>query len=110
MTNYFAMDRKQLENEYQLLKKVYADYQAKGLKLDMSRGKPSPEQLDLSMEMLSITDYIGETGIDSRNYGNLEGMPEARKFFAQVLGAAPEEVIVGGNSSLNMMYYLDTSA
>ena len=74
--------------------------------LDMSRGKPSPEQLDLSMDMLSIRDYIGETGIDSRNYGNLEGMPEARTFFAQILGAKPEEVIVGGNSSLNMMYYL----
>ena len=47
------------------------------------------------MDMLSIRDYIGETGIDSRNYGNLEGMPEARTFFAQILGAKPEEVIVG---------------
>lgn len=106
VTNYFAMNREDLEEEYQSLKRIYKGYCDKGLKLDMSRGKPSPEQLDLSMDMLSIHDYIGETGIDSRNYGNLEGMPEARTFFAQILGAKPEEVIVGGNSSLNMMYYL----
>ena len=106
MTNYFTMNRSELQNEYASLQQVYEKYCAMGLKLDMSRGKPSPKQLDLSMDMLSITDYIGETGIDSRNYGNLEGMPEARRFFAEILGTKPEEVIVGGNSSLNMMYYL----
>ncbi|MEG0896738.1 MAG: aminotransferase [Ruthenibacterium sp.] len=88
------------------LQKTYDGYVAKGLKLDMSRGKPAPDQLDLSMDLLKITTYKGETGIDSRNYGNLEGMPEARKFFADMLGVKPEETFVGGNSSLNMMYYL----
>lgn len=106
MADYFAMDSQQRTQELDSLRKVYEEYAAKGLKLDMSRGKPAPEQLDLSMDLLTITDYKGETGIDSRNYGNLEGMPEARRFFADILGAQPDEVIVGGNSSLNMMYYL----
>ncbi len=106
MANYFAMSGQQQKAELERLWQVYRDFAAAGLHLDMSRGKPSPEQLDLSMEMLTITDYMGETGIDSRNYGNLEGMPEARRFFADFLGTKPEEVIVGGNSSLNMMFYL----
>ena len=100
------MDSRQCAQELDSLRKIYEEYAAKGLKLDMSRGKPAPDQLDLSMDLLTITDYKGETGIDSRNYGNLEGMPEARRFFADILGAQPDEVIVGGNSSLNMMYYL----
>ncbi len=104
MQDYFAMSREALQNEREALLDVYGQYKARGLKLDMSRGKPSPAQLDLSMPMLDIKDYMGETGIDSRNYGNLEGMPEARRFFAEMLGAQPDEVIVGGNSSLNMMY------
>ena len=106
MADYFAMDSRQCAQELDSLRKIYEEYAAKGLKLDMSRGKPAPDQLDLSMDLLTITDYKGETGIDSRNYGNLEGMPEARRFFADILGAQPDEVIVGGNSSLNMMYYL----
>ncbi len=106
MADYFAMSRPQQKAELERLRKLYKGFADEGLNLDMSRGKPSPDQLDLSMEMLTITDYRGETGIDSRNYGNLEGMPEARRFFADFLGAKPEEVIVGGNSSLNMMYYL----
>ena len=104
MADYFAMDSRQCAQELDSLRKIYEEYAAKGLKLDMSRGKPAPDQLDLSMDLLTITDYKGETGIDSRNYGNLEGMPEARRFFADILGAQPDEVIVGGNSSLNMMY------
>ena len=106
MADYFAMDSRQCAQELYSLRNIYEEYAAKGLKLDMSRGKPAPDQLDLSMDLLTITDYKGETGIDSRNYGNLEGMPEARRFFADILGAQPDEVIVGGNSSLNMMYYL----
>ena len=71
----------------------------------MSRGKPSPAQLDLSMPMLDIKELYGETGIDSRKLRQSgRGMPEARRFFAEMLGAQPDEVIVGGNSSLNMMY------
>ena len=70
MADYFAMDSRQCAQELDSLRKIYEEYAAKGLKLDMSRGKPAPDQLDLSMELLTITDYKGETGIDSRNYGN----------------------------------------
>lgn len=104
MAQFGGMKKEELSQQLEALKKQYADYQSDGLKLDMSRGKPSPAQLDLSMDLLKITDYKGETGIDARNYGNLEGMPEARKFFADMLGAKPEETIVGGNSSLNLMF------
>lgn len=104
MADYLAMNAQQLTAERERLSAVYESYKQQGLKLDMSRGKPSPEQLDLSMGLLKEENYKGETGIDARNYGNLEGMPEARAFFAQMLKVKPQEVIVGGNSSLNMMY------
>ena len=106
MADYFEMDRQQLEAEHEALQALYKEYQSRGLKLDMSRGKPCPEQLDLSMDMLKLEDYRGDNGTDSRNYGLLEGMPEARVFFADLMGVQPEEVIVGGNSSLSLMYYL----
>jgi hypothetical protein len=77
-----------------------------GLKLDMSRGKPSPEQLDLSNAMISFTDVKDDTGADARNYGNLEGLPEARRFFSELLGVSPAETFVGGNSSLDLMYQM----
>lgn len=79
----------------------------RNLSLDMTRGKPSPEQLDLSNEMLTIVqpgDTTGEDGTDLRNYGGLAGIPEARRLFADYLGTVPERVIVGGNSSLSMMW------
>ncbi len=106
MTDYLHMDRDALQKEEARLRALYEGYCARGLQLDMSRGKPCPQQLDLSMGMLDIHDCIGEDGTDSRNYGTLEGMPEARRFFAEILGADLEETIVGGNSSLNMMYSL----
>lgn len=106
MANYFEMSHAELQAERAALQKTYQEYCDKKLKLDMSRGKPCPEQLDLSMEMLQLDDYRGENGVDSRNYGLLEGMPEARRFFADLMGVKPEETIVGGNSSLTLMYYL----
>lgn len=106
MKDYLAMDSAQLQQELAAETAAYAQFKAKELHLDMSRGKPSPAQLDLSMDMLDIHDYKGKTGIDARNYGNLEGMPEARSFFAELLGVQPCEVIAGGNSSLNMMFNL----
>ena len=107
MNDYLSMSHEQLLEEQAKLAELYAGYQAKNLKLDMSRGKPCVEQLDLSEEMYQMVDnYIGENGVDARNYGLLEGMPEARRFFAELLEVAPEEVIVCGNSSLSMMYYL----
>lgn len=106
MADYMTMSPETMRQELALLQQTYHTYAEKGLKLDMSRGKPCPQQLDLSMDMLKIDVFKGETGIDARNYGNLEGMPEARKFFADMLGTQPDEVFVGGNSSLNMMYSL----
>ncbi|MEG2924820.1 MAG: aminotransferase, partial [Oscillospiraceae bacterium] len=106
MSSYFEMSKDQLLQEAKALDAQYAQYKSMGLKLDMSRGKPSSAQLDLSMGLLNIQDYKGETGVDARNYGSLEGMPEARRFFGEMLGVSPEEVMVGGNSSLNLEYYL----
>lgn len=104
--DYFSMSRQELMDEQQLLRAEYQKYKNMGLDLNMSRGKPCTEQLDLSKEMLKMEDYIGENGFDARNYGLLEGMPEARRFFAELLDVDPEEVIVGGSSSLQLMYYL----
>lgn len=89
------------------LQSRYAAICERRLSLDITRGKPSPEQLDLSNGLLT---NLGETdvrdggGTDCRNYGGLEGLPEARRLFADYMGVAPEEIIVGGNSSLNLMY------
>ena len=106
MTDYTQMSLEELQAEQDLLRAEYLKFKNMGLSLNMDRGKPCPEQLDLSKEMLKMDSYIGENGVDARNYGLLEGMPEARRFFAELLGAKPEEVIVCGNSSLSMMYYL----
>ena len=72
----------------------------------MARGIPAPEQLDLSMEMLNtpLTDTMSESGNDCRSYGVLDGIPEAKKLFAEILDVQPENIIVGGNSSLQLMY------
>ncbi len=106
MEDYFSMSYQQLSEEQQLLRAEYQKYKNMGLDLNMARGKPCTEQLDLSKEMLKMDNYIGENGFDARNYGLLEGMPEARRFFAELLDVDKEEVIVGGNSSLQLMYYL----
>ncbi len=87
---------------------AYAAYQAKQLKLDMSRGKPAPKQLELTkgmMEILKEDDYRAENGLDCRNYGVLDGIPEAKALLAPMLGVPTEELIVFGNSSLNAMYW-----
>lgn len=92
----------------QQLMQEYEGYKQKGLKLDMSRGKPCTEQLDLSEPLLTVlahnSDCVGKNGVDYRNYGCLDGIPEAKELFADLLGLKPENVIVCGNSSLNLMY------
>ncbi|MGN0642471.1 MAG: aminotransferase [Huintestinicola sp.] len=89
-------------------RKQYEDFKAKGLKLDMSRGKPCKEQLDMSMGILDVfnssSSLVDEDGVDVRNYGFLTGISEAKKLFAELLGVDPSMVIVGGNSSLTLMY------
>jgi len=106
MTDWQTLDATTLRAERDRLQARYDAFRARGVKLDMTRGKPSPEQLDLSLPMLENAQehYISPTGIDCRNYGGLEGLPEARRLMAAYLDVAPEQVIVGGASSLAMMY------
>lgn len=108
MKKYTELSKEELLSEKAILDKEYAQAQSKGLSLDMSRGKPSPHQLDLEMDFAScmdgVTDYKAENGFDCRNYGLLTGIPECRKLFADMMGVKSENVFVFGNSSLNIMY------
>ena len=108
MQAYATMTKEQLTEEREKLRQVYKEYQDKGLKLDMSRGKPSAEQLDLAMGLLNALDkesvMAAENGLDVRNYGGLDGIPEAKRLLAGMMDAKEEQVIVYGNSSLNIMY------
>ena len=89
-----------------ILQARYDAFCALGLHLDMSRGKPEPRQLDLSLPMLRMTDagFACEDGVDARNYGDPTGIPEAKRLFGALLGMPPEQVIVGGNSSVDLIY------
>jgi len=107
MTEISALAPEELERLRADLQKRYAAFCKRGLSLDITRGKPSPEQLDLSQGLLAALgeDKIyAENGADCRNYGGLDGLPEARELFAAYMGVEPEEIVVGGNSSLNLMY------
>ncbi|SCH02061.1 Putative aminotransferase MSMEG_6286 [uncultured Ruminococcus sp.] len=108
MIPYQKMTKEELLKEQAVLQSAYKEFQGRGLKLDMSRGKPAPNQLDLSMGMLDVLtsqDVLAcEDGLDARNYGLLDGIPEAKELYAEILEVSPDEVIIGGNSSLNMMY------
>lgn len=103
MAEYKDMTKEELLEEKQKLQKRFEEYKAMGLSLDMSRGKPSKEQLDLSMDMLKPIDYT-ENGVDLRNYGMLDGIPSCKKLFADLLGVEPKNVVVGPSASLNLMY------
>ena len=105
MDNYSEQPAERLKKIQADLERQYAGYQARSLKLDMSRGKPSGSQLDLTNGILDRLDgYMVEGGIDARNYGCLEGIHEARKLFSELLGIPRDRLMIGGNSSLNMMY------
>ncbi|MDC0979311.1 aminotransferase, partial [Gammaproteobacteria bacterium] len=101
------MSKDDLTNrEIELRNQFNAACQA-GLKLDMTRGKPSPEQLDLANPMLSLPGdgvFTDSHGVDCRNYGGIDGLPQMKALFADILGCEPQDVIVSGNSSLTMMY------
>jgi DNA-binding transcriptional MocR family regulator len=104
VTAFTTMDRAALAQREKELRSRYEAFQSRRLALDMTRGKPCPEQLDLSLGLLEIRDSTAADGTDCRNYGVLEGLPEARRLFAELLEVEPAEVIVGGNSSLAMMH------
>lgn len=104
---YESLQPAELDAEIARLECEVAAIKAKGLRLNMARGKPSPEQLDLSLPMLASIgpdSNLADDGVDCRNYGCLEGIPSARALFGEVLGVAPERVLIGGESSLTLMY------
>ena len=108
MKQYQEMTREELQAEQGRLAQSYAQLQAKGLKLNMARGKPGADQLELSLPLLdalnSKSDCRDASGLDCRNYGELLGIPEARQLFADYMGVASEETIVVGSASLTFMY------
>lgn len=108
MKKYTELTKDELSALYTELEAKYLEYKAKGLKLNMARGKPCNEQLELSMEMLECLDsksvLVSESGDDCRNYGVLDGIPEAKRLFADILNVHTENLIVCGNASLNIMY------
>ncbi len=107
MMQYQSMTPAQLQAEHDTVAKKFEELKAKGLKLDMSRGKPGKAQLDLVSDILTVLSKPEECvvdGLDVRNYGELAGLPCAKRYFADVLGCKEEECFVGGNASLTLMY------
>ncbi|MBP3747180.1 MAG: aminotransferase [Ruminococcus sp.] len=106
--NLSQMNKEQLTSFKNEVEALYNDFKAQGLCLNMSRGNPCKEQLELSVDMLKVFDdgrFESENGTDVRNYGQLDGIPEAKKFFSEMIRVAEDEIIVFGNSSLNAMYF-----
>ena len=105
---YNEMSKEQLLQLKAELDERYKEAKAKGLNLNMSRGKPSATQLNVTMDMLDVinssSDLKSEDGTDCRNYGVLDGIPEAKKLMADMMGTTPDHVIVYGNASLNIMF------
>ncbi len=104
---YTAMDKAQLEREESALLSAYDVFKARGLRLDMSRGKPETRQLDLSVGMLRSFDdgdFCSESGQDVRNYGEYRGIIEARRLFGEIFNLPSDQVLIGGNSSINMIH------
>ncbi len=105
---YAEMSKEELRDLQEQLNSKYVDAKGKGLSLNMARGKPSPAQLDMVMDFLDVLDsksaMLAEDGVDTRNYGEMDGIPEAKKLMADIMDTQPENIIVCGNASLNIMY------
>ncbi|MBS7359395.1 MAG: aminotransferase class I/II-fold pyridoxal phosphate-dependent enzyme [Oscillospiraceae bacterium] len=107
MKSYLSMSKEELALELNSVKADYEALKAEGLNIDMSRGKPGADQLDISNGMLKVFEdgsFKCESGVDVRNYGLLDGIPECKKLFADLLEVKPENIIVGGNASLSLMF------
>ena len=107
MKTYADRSREELLEELKLVQERYDELKSRGLSLNMARGKPGTDQLDMNRPMMDLlrsdSDYVSD-GIDVRNYGNLEGIPACRRLFAELLGVRPENIFVGGSASLQLMY------
>ena len=108
MSGYKEMSKEQLLHEKDMLEQKFKEIQEKNLKLDMSRGKPSAAQLNLSNGMMDIlnsdSDMMSEGGVDCRNYGIMDGIPEARRLLADMSEVPEKNILIYGNSSLNVMF------
>ena len=108
MIPYKDLSREELLKEKENLEQQFAEIKAKGLKLDMSRGKPSTAQLNLSMGMMDVlssdSDLTCEDGTDCRNYGGLDGISEAKELLADMIEVPADNIIIYGNSSLNFPF------
>ena len=107
MTDFQQLSPQELQENKQQLQERYREFQSQNITLDMTRGKPCPEQLDLAMGLFDCADhshYAAEDGSDCRNYGGLDGLAEAKALFAELMEVEADEIIIGGNSSLNMMH------
>ena len=108
MKPYAEMTFEELSEEFANLKKQYKEYQNMDLNLNMSRGKPSLKQLDLSMGIMDVlnsdADMFCEDGTDCRNYGVLDGIEECKDLIGDMMENRPDNIIIYGNSSLNVMY------
>ena len=108
MKKYTELSKSEQNSVYNTLLSEYNDYKSKNLSLDLSRGKPNSDQLDISLPLLSESrpreKCFSENGVDCRNYGVLDGIPEMKRLFAETLGLKEEYIAVGGNSSLQLMY------
>lgn len=108
MKAYNEMTRDELLSEREALERQFAEVKAQHLKLDMSRGKPSKAQLELSNEMMDVLNgdsyFLDETGTDCRNYGIMDGIPEAKRLMGEMSEVSPDHMIIFGNSSLNIMF------
>lgn len=105
--SFLSLGRDELAAEHEQQKRNYADLQAKGLKLDLTRGKPSAAQLDLSNKLLELPgaeDFRDGDGTDVRNYGGVHGLPELRAIFGELLGIPVQNLIAGNNASLELMH------
>lgn len=106
--NYLNCSKQELEKEYSALVNKFEELKGKQLNLNMARGKPSKAQLDISNGLLEVinsnSEFVGNDKMDCRNYGILEGIDECKNLFAQILEVSPKNVMVGGSSSLNMMF------
>lgn len=108
MASYKQMTRSELEREFGIVAKEYEDLKSLNLSLDMSRGKPGFENMDMCEDLFSLVNkekgFKDSAGVDSRNYGGMDGIPEMKKLFGEILGLDQSQIIIGGNSSLTMMF------